>query len=57
MMDAEEGISDEDQLENEEEDISEIYSQIINNDATTQIKKLQEEKNTVAANTISKLIK
>ena len=57
MMDAEEGISDEDRLENEEDNISEIHYQIMNNDTTTQTKKLQEEMNTVAADTIHKLIK
>ena len=44
MMDAEDGISDEDQLENEEDNISEIYCQMISNDTTAQIEELQKEK-------------
>ena len=56
MMDAEEGISDEDQLEDEEEDISIIYTQMIYNETTAQIKEHQENKNTVAASTINKLM-
>ena len=56
-MDAEEGISDENQLGDEEEDISAIYSQMMHNDTTAHTIKHQEDKNTVAAETTNKLIK
>ena len=57
MIVAEEGTSDEDKLGDEEEDILAIYSQMMHSETTAQTKEYEEDKNTVAADTINKLAK